>query len=187
MSDPISVTVTVPSHRHAEFHTFYGAWLTGDLILKSELEEETDEPPPRDLDEWRLPKHILQDHDNDIDLAREILAKFSDAAKSIFSVLSHQPTVKISGWDLAKKAGLKNTHAMAGALSWPGKHCYAAGKKLPFEWEKDPDGHTTYWMEKDVAQLFRWAVMSRKSLEETAKEFAAALDADGPNYESDQE
>ena len=99
---------------------------------------------------------VLSSQDNDVIRARDVMAKMTDTGRAIFRRLMWRPTEHHTAEDLAEHAGLSGVNAVAGALSWPGKYCYRMGKELPFKWARTQDGETTYWMEAETAQIFRW-------------------------------
>jgi hypothetical protein len=174
MVDLMSVSVTIPKFRQADFHRFFAAWLDDQVFLRDDLTE-TEGPPPMKLRSWSMPEFVLQREDNDVDVARELLSKFSYPAKRVFTLLSMRPGLEMSAEQICKETGITSSNALAGVLSWPGKYCYSAGKELPFQWSKAPDGATVYVMSADVAKIFRWAAMSRSRLEETAEIFKGAM------------
>lgn len=171
----MNVTVSIPKSRYADFFRNFANWLEGDLS-PSEIPQKalrhvgdrTREPWVYPGDDWRLPPGgVLSKVDNDVRVARKLLDKLSDTALQIFRQLMWHPGTGHSSHELAKKAGLPSSNAVAGALSWPGKHAYAMGKNLPFKWRRDEaTGQAIYFMEDDTAQIFRWAEHPEKSLEE---------------------
>jgi len=139
----IDVTVKVPDDRVAEFYSMFGAWLSS---------------PPDESSTSGSADHLHWSSD-DVELAATVWGKFSNVAKALFSVLIDNPEVKFSGEDLAGKLGLaKGKHGVAGVLAWPGRHCFAVNRVLPWSWEYPVENEpAVYWFTTEMADLFRRA------------------------------
>jgi hypothetical protein len=145
----IDITVKVPEDRVGEFYTWFGAWLSGP----------PQGPPPtgtggsggtRDAAEWS---------ESDIELAAEVWEKFSDTAQMLFSTLIDEPKRRFSGDELSEMLAIPNgRHGVAGVLAWPGRHCVAVDRELPWKWTYPVEGEpVVYWFTPENAALFRAA------------------------------
>lgn len=129
------VTVRVPTDRLGEFYEMFGRWLQGNSDAGS-VEEEVEQSPfaeatPAQVAEW--------------------WTKLKPAAQRIFTFLATHPGQRFSGTELAEAARIvKGPAAVAGTLSWPGKHAYRMGLGFPLEWETEEQ---KYWMSTPVAKL----------------------------------
>ncbi len=141
----IDVTVKVPEDRVPDFYSMFGRWLAGAEAPPPEPDTGSDS----DAKEWSR---------SDAALARKVWVKFSPPAKALFSTLASNPSHKYSGDELAQALGLENgRHGLAGVLAWPRRHCFAVGRKWCWKWEY-PDGETAvYWMNPEMAEVFRLA------------------------------
>ena len=69
-----------------------------------------------------------------------------------------EPGEPFAGEEIARRLGLeKGAHGVAGVLAWPGRYSRHLGRLLPIETAGRPDGGTDYYMEPEVAALFRKA------------------------------
>lgn len=143
----IDVTVKIPEERVGELYELVGRWLSGGQ--PGEEVAETDAATPRD---WT-------NSDDDLVLARLVWDKFSPRAKALFSLLIDQPEQRVSGEELAATLDIPNgTSGVAGVLAWPARHCAAVNRVGPWWWEYGPEGDGAYyWVEREVADLFRRA------------------------------
>jgi hypothetical protein len=141
----IDVTVKVPEDRVGEFYEMLGRWLTGE-----ELADDALGPPAAGLKDWT-------DSPEDLALARVVWEKLSPRANAIFSLLMDHPARKVSAEDLASACDIPHgKYGVAGALAWPGRHCAAVNRNLPLRWkEGSDDSGGIYWVEREVADLFR--------------------------------
>lgn len=139
----IDVTVKIPEDRVSAFYSLVGRWLAGDL------DEDGPEPATIKPSEWT-------DSEADLPLARTVWEKFSPRAKAVFSLLMEKPGEKVSAEDLASKLDIPNgKYGVAGVMAWPGRHCAAVNRTLPFSYEDGPVGAgAQYWMNAEVAALF---------------------------------
>jgi hypothetical protein len=145
MTGMIDITVKVPEERVPEFYALVGSWLSGELEGG-----EARSGPSTPASEWT-------NTDDDVPLARIVWNKLSPQAKELFSLLMDNPGSKISGEKLADTLNIPNgKYGIAGVLAWPGRHSAAVNRAVPWEYEPGPvGGSANYWMETDVAELFR--------------------------------
>lgn len=145
------LTVPVPEDRVPEFYQFFGAWLAGAPAPVAVVGQHVGNPET-DAVPWAKT-------DEDLALAQIVWRKLSDRAKAMFDLLMEHPGAKISGEMIAEKVTIPNgKYGVAGVLAWPGRHCYAVGRLLPVRYEDGPvGGSANYWVEKDVADLFKHA------------------------------
>ena len=64
----------------------------------------------------------------------------------------------MAGEELAAAVGIPNgKYGVAGVLTWPTRHCAAVGRTLLCRYEEPmtPDVSGTYWIDQEVADLFR--------------------------------
>ena len=103
---------------------------------------------------WDLPAWTAADGAR----ARQVWSKLSQPAKRLVSILIDTPDDKFGGDELAERAGIPNgKQGVAGAFGWPGRHCFAVGRRWFWSWEY-PDGNAAvYWLAPDVAAIFRMA------------------------------
>ncbi|MCP9619922.1 DUF262 domain-containing protein [Nocardia otitidiscaviarum] len=92
---------------------------------------------------------------DDLDLATELWSELTDRARSLFSLLIDHPNRQFSGEELAELLGLPNSQSVAALLSRPGKLCADAGRNYLWWWEYLDDGRCYYWMDDQLAALFR--------------------------------
>lgn len=139
------IEVKVPSSRVPEFYEMYGRWLAAAPVGLSDTEPDADRSSS-----WTS---------SDEELATTYWAKLTPTARAIFKVMMAEPGRRFPGDEIAAEIGQsKGSFGVAGALAWPGRHAYAMGRSLPFEWEPDSDERRGgYWMSPDVADLFRRA------------------------------
>jgi hypothetical protein len=135
------VTVKVPGARIGEFYEMYGRW------LKGEEPEVVDESGGK-LQPW--------DVKNDLALAARAWSEFPERAKLLFGTLMDEPGEKFTGTQLAEMHNIPNgKYGTAGVLAHPGRQVRKLGRHLPSAFEPNPDGGSFYWMEAEVADLFR--------------------------------
>jgi hypothetical protein len=141
----IDVTVKVPEDRVGEFYEMVGRWLRSE-----ELADDALGPPVTGLKDWT-------DSQEDLALARVVWGKLSPRGKAIFSLLIDHPGEKVSAEELARACDIPNgRYGVAGALSWPGRHCAAVNRHHPAGWQEGfDDCGGLYWFEPEVADLFR--------------------------------
>lgn len=133
----IDVTVKIPEDRVGEFYELVGRWLSGEQTGGTEASVAAN---------WT-------NSEEDVAFARAIWGKFSPRAKALFTLLMAHPGQRITGEEIAKTLDIPNgMYGVAGVLAWPGRHSAAVGRVLPICWESG-----SYWLEQDVADLFRKA------------------------------
>jgi Family of unknown function (DUF6416) len=137
----LEIKIMVPATRLGDFYQWYGGWLRGDEMLKTNL---VTNPNPIGNPPW-------SDTPEDLELASQLWEKMSeDAKRMIRYLIDHQSEGKIDGGPLSEALGIPNSrYGLAGVLAWPGRYCNALGRRLPTR--HDDDG---YWMEPEVARLF---------------------------------
>ncbi|GAC1438926.1 MAG: hypothetical protein NVSMB51_15850 [Solirubrobacteraceae bacterium] len=146
------VTVGVPEDRVAEFYLWFAAFLASEAGSR----------PPRGPRGGRgLHRHHREAtpwQPQDQEQARWLLLKLADPARALFELLSASPGERLSGNEVAARLGLeKGAHGVAGILAWPGRYCRHLGRVLPISTEGRADGGTDYFMDAEVARLFRAA------------------------------
>src|SRR5262245_2559581 len=124
----VNVPVMVPEERLSDFYAMYAAWLSGSASANPEAQRSPSEAAGQaDLPPWTA---------EDGDLARQVWSKLSQPAKRLFSTLIDSPGEHLSGDDLAERAEIPNgRQGVAGALSWPGRHCVAVGREGFWWWD----------------------------------------------------
>src|ERR1700677_3710722 len=143
------VTVKVPADRIADFYAMYGRWLGGERGAEVSQSDQIGNP---DNERRRC------DSKNDLEDAKEAWKRFPARAKLLFSTLIDKPGQKFSGEELAKLHDIPNgIYGVAGVLSWPGRYLVKLGRPLPFKAEPNAQGGSSYWMDPDLAALFRRA------------------------------
>ena len=143
----IEVTVKIPEERLGEFYELVGSWLS---MSQRRVESDVVAPADSSVKEWA-------NADDDVPLARTVWERFSPHAKGLFSLLMDRPGQKMSGDDLASTLAIPNgKYGIAGVLAWPGRHCAAVGRPPLWKWEAGPlGGSASFWMEEEVAELFK--------------------------------
>lgn len=146
------ITVPVPDERVADFYQFFGAWLAGSAPAVATLGRQAGNQES-DFAPWGQTEE-------DLALAQVVWDKLSDRAKSMFELLMEEPGEKLSGEVIAETLSIPNgKYGVAGVLAWPGRHSHAVGRFLPVRYEDGPvGGSANYWIEPDVAELFRKAM-----------------------------
>lgn len=142
----------MPPDRMADFYEMYGRWLRGvqQEAKPPEGADDADEHSWRDRRPW--------DPMGDVELARTAWAGFPVRAKQVFSTLIDNPTVKFTGDELAVMHAIPNgKYGVAGVLAHPGRQLKSLGRQHHFHAEALSEGGSNYWMDLDVAELFRQA------------------------------
>ncbi|MDX6287614.1 MAG: hypothetical protein QOG53_3099 [Frankiales bacterium] len=149
-STMVEVKVLVPGERVPDFYEMFGRWLAGTA----------DEAPSSTKPvQW-------SNTEDDLALAKAVWEKLSDRARALFSKLMDAPAdQKFNGEQLAHELHIPNgKYGVAGVLAWPKRHSAAVGRWLPVTYKDGPVGEPArYWMEADVAAVFRKARESKSS------------------------
>lgn len=133
------LTVPVPDERIPEFYNIFAKFLAGENLM-TDLEREEQKV---DLHPWVTP--------DDLPLAEELWDKLGLNAQAIVATLARAGGKRMSVDDLSERVGIASgTYQMPGALSWIGRYSRKLHREFPI---KSAPG--TYWMEPDVAALFR--------------------------------
>lgn len=137
--DLVEVSVKVPSSRLADFYSFLGRWMSGELV--------DDGPPERvSLQPWGTTHH-------DKKLALQVLNRLTPQAKRMFETLASHPEERFDGNRLAEVAEIPNgRYGIAGALAWPSKKFAQFHRPLPLEIEPR-EGGSLYWVDAGLAEL----------------------------------
>lgn len=151
----IDVTVKVPEEYLGEFYEVFGRWL-------AEKQHGVDEGLTGSATDLVVGADTLEEEgwtnaDDDVPLARVVWQKLSPRAAAMFSLLMDHPGHKISGDDLAATLDIPNgKYGIAGVLAWPGRHCAAVNRLPLWQWEYGPPGGSaSYWVDQEVADLFK--------------------------------
>lgn len=152
------VTVAIPEERVPEFYAWFAAFLTA----------EPGTAPPRSERGHRRPRGLRRHNDSqawsadDADQAAWLYHRLAPPARELFDLLAGAPGERIGGEQVAKRLKLdKGSHGVAGILAWPGRYSRRLDRPLPIATEGRADGGTDYYMEPDVAALFRAARTKR--------------------------
>jgi hypothetical protein len=141
MDEHLSVTVSVPAQRLAEFHQMFGRWLSDSFGA----------PVPGNgigLQRWENAQ---------VDLADAFYRAVSRRAKMILDCWM-DATGPVDADATARAAGLDGPYGVAGCLSSVGKASARLKVELPFEhFPGDGDTPTTYRMLPTALSLFRSA------------------------------
>ncbi|MBV8712900.1 MAG: hypothetical protein JOY56_14025 [Solirubrobacterales bacterium] len=148
------VTVAVPEERVPEFYAWFASFLAS----------EPGTPPPFG-GRGRRGRRGIRRHDDVRDWSAEdaqeaawLYRKLAPPARELFDVLADRPGGRIGGEQLARRLALeKGSHGVAGVLAWPGRYSRHLGRVLPIATEGRPDGGTDYYMEPEIAGLFKAA------------------------------
>lgn len=149
------ITVPVPDARVPEFYQSFGAWLAGSPSIMASPVGQQSGASDVDVPPWGST-------DDDLGLAGVVWGKLSERAQAMFDLLMDNPGEKMSGEDIAEALEIPNgKYGVAGVLAWPGRHSYAVSRPLPVRYEDGPVGASAnYWIEPDVADLFKKAKVS---------------------------
>ena len=143
----MELTVQVPDGQLGRFYSALGeCWTQAEREARSGGEDDGDEEYVRD---WDM---------GDENLAITVWRKFSTHAKAMFSLLMDHPGDAMTGEELAAAVGIPNgKYGVAGVLAWPARHCAAVERPLLCRYEEPmtPDVSGTYWIDQEVADLFR--------------------------------
>jgi hypothetical protein len=145
------ITVAVPEERVAEFYIWFGEFLAAEPGSRQHRgrrgargSRRHSEPEP-----WS---------DEDLKQATWLYRKLAPPARELFDLLMEESGEPFAGEEIARRLGLeKGAHGVAGILAWPGRYSRHLGRLLPIETAGRPDGGTDYYMEPQVAALFRKA------------------------------
>ena len=148
------VTVAVPEERVPEFYAWFASFLAS----------EPGTPPPFG-GRGRRGRHGVRRRDDvrawspeDGDQATWLYRKLAPPARQLFDLLADSPGARIGGEQLARQLALeKGSHGVAGVLAWPGRYSRHLGRVLPIATEGRPDGGTDYYMDPEIARLFKAA------------------------------
>ena len=148
------VTVAVPEERVPEFYAWFGSFLAS----------EPGTPPPFG-GRGRRGRRGMRRHDDardwsleDAEQAAWLYRKLAPPARELFDLLADRPGARIGGEQLARQLALdKGSHGVAGVLAWPGRYSRHLCRVLPIATEGRPDGGTDYYMEPEIAGLFKGA------------------------------
>jgi hypothetical protein len=148
------ITVAIPEERVPEFYAWFAAFLAAEPGV----------PPPFTGRGRRGPRG-LRPHGgaeawsiDDADQAAWLYHKLAPPARELFDLLADAPGERVGGEQVAKRLDLdKGAHGVAGILAWPGRYSRHLGRVLPIATEGRGDGGTDYYMEPDVAALFKAA------------------------------
>lgn len=142
----MELTVQVPDGQLGRFYSDLGeCWLRAEREARTSGADDEQE----DIRDWGI---------GDEDLAAEVWRKFSTHAKAMFGLLMDHPGDAMTGEELAEAVGIPNgKYGVAGVLAWPTRHCAAFGRPLLCRYEEPmtPDVSGTYWIDEEVASLFR--------------------------------
>ena len=146
------VTVAVPEERVPEFYAWFATFLAS----------EPGAPPPF-AGRGRRGRRGIRRHDDarawsaqDAEQAAWLYRKLAPPARQLFDLLVDSAGARIGGEQLARELALeKGSHGVAGVLAWPGRYSRHLNRELPIATEGRPDGGTDYYMDPDVAALFK--------------------------------
>lgn len=148
------VTVAVPEERVPEFYAWFASFLAS----------EPGTPPPFGEHGRRGRRGVRRRDDarawspEDGEQATWLYRKLAPPARQLFDLLADRPGARIGGEQLARQLALeKGSHGVAGVLAWPGRYSRHLGRVLPITTEGRPDGGTDYYMDPDIARLFKAA------------------------------
>jgi hypothetical protein len=148
------VTVAVPEERVPEFYAWFAVFLAAEPGTAPPLSR-GGRRGPRGLHPHRNAEAWSAD---DVDQAAWLYHRLAPPARELFDLLADAPGERIGGEQVAKRLELdKGAHGVAGILAWPGRYSRHLSRLLPVATEGRPDGGTDYYMEPDVAELFRAA------------------------------
>ena len=148
------VTVAVPEERVPEFYAWFAAFLAS----------EPGTPPPfggrsRHARRGMHRRGDVRDWSpEDGEQAAWLYGKLAPPARELFDLLADSPGTRIGGEQLARQLALdKGSHGVAGVLAWPGRYSRHLGRVLPIATAGRPDGGTDYYMDPEIAGLFKAA------------------------------
>ena len=148
------VTVAVPEERVPEFYAWFASFRAA----------EPGTPPPfgehgrRGRRGGRRRDDACAWSPEDGEQATWLYRKLAPPARQLFDLLADRPGARIGGEQLARQLALeKGSHGVAGVLAWPGRYSRHLGRVLPIATEGRPDGGTDYYMDPDIARLFKAA------------------------------
>jgi hypothetical protein len=148
------VTVAVPEERVPEFYAWFAAFLAA----------EPGTPPPLGGHGRHGPRGMRRRGEanawsaEDADQAAWLYRKLAPPARELFDLLADAPGERFGGEQIAKRLGLeKGAHGVAGILAWPGRYCRHLNRVLPIATDGREDGGTDYYMDPEIAALFKKA------------------------------
>ena len=148
------VTVAVPEERVAEFYIWFGEFLA---------------PSPEARRHWGVDGAARAGRAaaararawsaDDADQATWLYASWRRRRASCSTCSRRRPGERFArrGDRQAARAREGRRTASRGILAWPGRYSRHLGRLLPIETTGRPDGGTDYYMEPEVAALFRKA------------------------------
>lgn len=165
MEQWVQVQVNVPAERLGSFHEMFGRWLQVDVdgsdvrASKQPVGKVGGAGPFQLRDEgWRTGPMEQRLRD-----AQRLYRSLAPGAQEILDFWIEHPGERIPAEDLARAVGAESSRVIAGRLSTFGFKNEArepkdGGRGLPFHWTARPAPESSlYWMESDVAELFREA------------------------------
>jgi hypothetical protein len=143
------ITVHIPDDRVSEFYLMLGSWLAQGASGPQDRRQAPQDPRASTLADWT-------DSASDLKRARKMWRNFSTRAKDAVLVLLDYPGEAITGADLAPAAGIGDgARGVAQALAEAAQHATAAGRRTPWREQTIAAGGSTYWIERQTADLFR--------------------------------
>jgi Family of unknown function (DUF6416) len=150
------VTVAVPEERVPEFYAWFAAFLAAEPGTAPPFGERG-RRGPRGAG-FHPHSHAQAWSADDADQAAWLYRKLAPPARELFDLLLDSPGERIGGEHVARRLGLdKGSHGVAGILAWPGRYSRRLGRVLPIATEGRADGGTDYYMDPEIASLFRVA------------------------------
>lgn len=140
------VKFLVPDDKVPEIYQLVGDWMVNGMGHEASFH--VIRASNTELGEWS---------DSDQDLAAEVWARMTDAAKSMFRRLMRAPGHAVPAGELATEAGFSSgVYGVAGGMAWPSEFCRQANRRFPIGFQEGEEG-TRYWINEVAARLFREA------------------------------
>ena len=146
------ITVAVPEERVAEFYVWFGEFLAAEPGSRQHRGRRGPRGPRRHTRARAVVRRRRQAGDLAVPQAG------AAGARAVRPAHGGVRRAVRAASEIARRLGLdKGAHGVAGILAWPGRYSRHLAALLPIETAGRPDGGTDYYMEPEVAALFRKA------------------------------
>lgn len=100
---------------------------------------------------------VVGTRSNRRDAAERLYQQVSPNARRILDYWMDNPGIRSTGEEIAQAVGLRTKDEVNGSLSSIGTRCKQLGRPHPFKYWEQPDGNGEFWMEPNMAEIFREA------------------------------
>lgn len=169
MDSWVEIKVMVPSERLGMFYELLGGFLKNKVAeavtpnshgtaSRSQLRK-TSQSQLRTWTDERLQMWTVDgSREERILSARQLLRELSPKARQFLQYLLGQATIEAPAEEVVQALNLNSTRVLAGHLSSFGSVSKRIGRYQPYEFRVDPDRGTVYFVDPEIAEVFRAAM-----------------------------